>query len=833
MKSKFSNCINCPQYNQDIVIGETNCDDNLSKVRILILAEAPAYNEVVQKRPLVGKAGAIFREAFHYSKLDTIPHFISNVVLCANLDKKNKTNNPPEEAIECCKDNWKKLIEVTNPELIFIMGTIPMKSFGIADSGVTKLRGKFYDFNGKKVLLTTHPSYILQNGGLKSEPGTLFLDDFNLAYTTLNTKQISIPSKKLTEPYYFKLPEKCYGDNVSLFDIQLDKSNMYKPKIVYIFNSIDGRRLYHTEPSSKNYFYTKSGCNGDTPNIVSVDEVDLVVCEKHPGTNVASFESDVKKVQKHMVDYRYVRKKFYSEEPKINPKILYMDIEVFSEGSRVFPRPELAEKPINSISFINGNEKVNVFLLRLPEMDKTPINNFSDINIRLFDSEIDLIDEFCNNIRQNPPDIISAWNGSGARNRGTGFDYPYLFQRMKNLGMNINKISPRNYATIENVNGFIECFSLGVVLLDQLLLYKKFNQNLKPSYKLGFICQEVLGKDKVSYEGTLDDNYMKNINKFIEYSAIDTCLLKELEEKLKHINLLNEMILTCSTTWDSYLGTVGFVDPLFISYAKENNLVCRDSLSNKKENFSGAFVKVPKPGIHKWVIDLDYSSLYPSIIVSYNLDITTYIAKIDPNLAKHYIYNKEKMPNNFLVKLDPWKTESYKNVKMDLSEFDNFIKKNKAIVTINGCVYLGHDIKKSFVSDIINYLWESRRKYQSIMKKYPQTSDEYIVSNIRQDAYKRLMNSVYGALGNTYFRLFNIDIASSITWTGVEISKFAQFHSGWWLNNGSDKIDLEFNDKYENSNIPYIIYGDTDSLFISLGEYIEDKLESSNMKNQA
>ena len=77
MKSKFSNCDECPLIDQQIVIGETNCENDLSKVDILILAEAPALEEVKLKRPLVGTAGKIFREAFSLSQLDKENHFIS------------------------------------------------------------------------------------------------------------------------------------------------------------------------------------------------------------------------------------------------------------------------------------------------------------------------------------------------------------------------------------------------------------------------------------------------------------------------------------------------------------------------------------------------------------------------------------------------------------------------------------------------------------------------------------------------------------------------------------------------------------------------------------
>lgn len=813
-KSKLSNCNACPQLKNKLVVGETNCEDDLSKVRILILAEAPALNEVNQNRPLVGRSGNIFRQAFNMSKLDTLPYYISNVVLCSNLVN-GKTYTPSSEAIELCKPNWQKLIEVTDPELILIMGTIPMKVFGIADKGITKLRGKFYNYNGRNVLVTVHPSYILQNGGLKSEAGNTYVNDFNLAYSTLIGKNNKSNSEPIIEPYSFKLPDECYSEDISLFDVQLDRDNN---KVVYIFNKTDGTQYYHSEDTRMNYFYVRDGDNADTPSIVSCDNVNLVKDKKYSPDNMATFESDVKLVQKHSIDYRYMRNKLKIPEPKVPLSIMYMDIEVFSEGSRSFPRPDKAERPINSISFVNGCGNVNVYLLKLPEMDSSEINPIDGVTCKIFNSEVELLEAFCGNIKQYQPNVITGWNSNG-------FDFPYIFQRMINLKMDINKLSPCNIAKFDTKGDWPVMYLIGTFLLDQLELFKKYTPNKKESYKLSFIAQDVIGKDKVAYEGTLDELYTNNINKFIEYSAVDTDLLREIEEKTKHIELVDEMIRICSTTWSSYLSTNGFIDPLFISYAKNNNLVCRDRLKGTKVKFKGGFVKTPKSGLHKWVVDLDYTSLYPSIIMSCNIDLITYIGKIDSSIAEKYIYNKDKLPEEFKLRLYPAKLRNYKDITVTPDKFDEFIKTNEGIVTINGAIYCGHDKKMSFLGKIVSYLWESRTNYKKERKKYKSDSDEYIIADIKQSAFKILMNSLYGSLGNEYFRLFNIDLAESITQTGAEISRFAQYHTGWYLKNGHDKIDPDFETKYNNEEIPYIIYGDTDSLFIALGEYLADKGE--------
>ena len=824
MKRSYADCSTCLLFDQTMVRGESNCND-LSEVKILFLAEAPALEEVKVGRPLVGRAGKVYRKAFEDSGLCEKPHYIHNIVMCSNLDENGKTNNPPQEAIDHCSPNVDKLIEkLVNLEYIVLMGGNALKRFGLNNDSISNMRGNFYDWNNKKVFVTFHPSYILRNGGVGSELWNVFFAEFLKLKNELEKKTLKIEEKVENKPYSFDLPDWCYSDEYSLFDIQ----PMYLDKeVLYIFTHIDGTKKYLTKSLYENYFYISEFSTEKEDHIKEFNKLKLIKNKsKWDFQDYCNFESDVRIEVKRSIDYRFNRK---SEEPKIRLKIQFMDIEIYNEGEKRFPKPEIAEKPINAISFKNGNDAgpVYVFILKLPntfstEIDEKYINEFIkqneedkiEIKVKIFDKEEDLIYGYCDIIKEYDPHIITGWNTDG-------FDYPYIYNRMKRLNMNIDRLSPLGKTYFNYSDKRPKTFVYGCHLADQLRIFKEYTFSVEPYYKLDYICKKYLGAGKVSLDGTLDNMYVNDINKFIAYSGIDTYRLFELERKFKHMELLNETIKICSTTWDASKTTTGLIDPLILSFAKSKGLVCKNSrFGLKEEKFKGAFVKDPKEGIHEYVIDLDFTSLYPSIIITYNIDTSTYLAKISKDLAKCYIYNRDKFPEQIDIVLDPMKNNEVTNINK--KQFFDIIEKNKAIVCINGTVFHGHESKRSFLAECLSSIWDSRDYYKTIMKKSEKGSTDFLVASTRQLVYKVLMNSIYGVLGSSYFRMFQIDLAEAVTLSGQEVSRFAQYHTGRFLKENYNNIDMQFVDKYETTDIPYIIYGDTDSLFITFGEYFKD-----------
>lgn len=843
-KSKFSDCDNCPLNKQEMVFGETNCGDDLKKVELLVLAEAPAKEEVEQGCPLVGPAGKIFREVFEQYKLNEVPYFITNVVMCANLykDKKTgniKTDNPPEDAIKTCAPNWKKLVEILQPSLILIMGDIPKRIFEIPGL-ITKERGKLFEYKftvtsfiPPEVLLTVHPSYVKRGGGLKSERGKDFKDDFKKALSILNpkeyekitqeeseTKNFQRQTLTLKSPYFFELPTWMKNGKHSLIDIQkIPSSN----SVIFSFRDDKGEKKFHTIKNTEMYFYQNEIAHGDSDYLEKVQNLEFVKgnnfsFEKNPDTT--RFESDVNLEIKYSIDYYLQRSE---PEPNIPLKVQFFDIEVYNEGNKAFPNPKKAERPINAISFKYNDGPINVYVVNPEKLVKSKnfIKNL-DVNtdkwkVTIFDSEKKMIEAYIKNTAENKPDIITAWN--------IWFDLLFIYCRSKRIGIDINKWSPLNFVHV-NPHKYGDITIAGFYALDMLQLYKDFSASVKPSYKLGAIAKDELKDEgKVEFEGSLDELYETDFPKFIDYSGQDTNLLYEINKAMGHIDLRNEMRKICCTTWQRAETTMGLIDPLVISNAKRRNLICKDAAKFESDDtkFKGAYVRNPKRGLHGWLIDLDFASLYPSIIISCNIGPDTYIGQIDEDVAFNYIYYNKALPDTLELTKDPIK-DSSQGTEISASEFTKWLDENEAVVTCIGAIYKGHNLKLSFFNIILSELLSTRKKYKDEMKIYEEKDDKemYSVFYCRQWAYKILANSIYGVLGNRAFRMFKLDLAKSVTYTGREVTKFLGHHVSRYMDEDFIELDPEFRTNYENDK-PYLVYQDTDSVFLQIGDYLVNK----------
>lgn len=637
---------------------------------------------------------------------------------------------------------------------------------------------------------------------------------------------------KINDCFKIKIPEKYYTDEYVLVDIQNDKSHK---ELIYIFRDSKGKKEYHFEPSTNNYFYVKYENPGDAPYICSVNDVLFRIDKK--GLNdefVTKFEEDVSIEFKHSVDYTLNRK---TPERPYKPQVLYFDIEVYNEGNRSFPSPYRAERCINAISFKYMKELTNVYIYKHPKMDLSTIDKIdhSKFVVKFFDSEEELIRAFFKRVLEYDPDVVSGWNT-------THFDNPYLAFRMKRKNINSEITSPLKRVEMLYFKRQFSFF--GYYLLDQCTLFKKFSQSLKPSYKLSAISQEVLGKDKVAYEHTLDTLYETDIATFILYSGTDTDLLEEIESTVHHIDLRFEIIKICSSTWKRSETTSGRLEPLMIKYSKQNKQVCKNrSFINKyetsdddDEQFKGAYVIEPKnPGVHKWVVDFDFKSLYPSIICTFNIGFETLAAEVDPDIAKMYIYERENLPDKILVKIQPIKLH-HKKVLMNKEQFIEFMKKYNFIICINGCIFENQKSKVSFFTQILQYLMGSRDAYKVELKKCLDKLNDTTISDDDKElikiqksqidnaqwAYKILANSIYGIIGQKFFRFSNIKLAESVTLTGQEALKFSISHLAEYMDKHEVVIDNKFIDKFLTKNHKYNLYGDTDSLFISIGDYLTD-----------
>jgi len=819
MKSPFTDCSKCPLHDQSMIVGETNCPEDLSSVELLFVAEAPATQELKRGRPLIGKAGQIWRTGIDITATNTLPYYATNCCLCANIVD-NKTKTPPQEAIDCCMPNLDKLIDVIQPKLIVVMGGISKDRFGIGGS-MTSAQGDMFKYRNYDLLITWHPQYIGYNGGIKQEKGREFCADLSKAYTIITGKELKtktvkkVETQNITEPHHYQYPDWMFSDKIYLVEVQRFKD---KGQVCFIFRDENGEKKYHSIVDTEYYYYRYPQSEFmDSPMVVPSNEVEVVIGEPIGEKN---FESDVRTELKHSVDYYYQRKKRNVDELFQPLKIMYFDIEVYNDGRRDFPDPKKAEQAINAISFKLDDGPVNVYIAKVTQkMDPSKVQDIpTNTVVKFFPGERELLNEFCKQIKELNPDLMSGWHTNG-------FDWPTIFGRMKVCQIPISNLSPlkKAYANVKRYNDF---YIGGIHCIDQLETYKELTFSVEESYSLAAITTKVLkNKTKVAFTGSLDDIYEKDITGFIEYSCRDTELLYDLEKKLGHIGLKNELRRVCSSTWKNTETTTGMIDPLCIAYAKDSNLICRDAAGIKTDDkIIGAYVRVPIPGLHAWLVDFDYTSLYPSIICSMNIGPNTFVAKIDKDIATDYIYGNDIRTDEFDITYDPMKGSFYIE-KISEKKFDDWITKNKYIVTTNGCIYKSHKEKLSFFYMILKYLLDSRTKYKDKMKdaKTEKRDEDFKYYFNIQSVYKILANSLYGVLANTGFRFFNHDLAQTVTLTGQESIKFIGHHVGHYMKTGNKEINPKFLDDYEDQNIPYLLYTDTDSIFLQMGDWLMDR----------
>ena len=696
-------------------------------------------------------------------------------------------------------------------------------------------KSKFIMFNGSE--------FLEKFSGMVDDFGEIFLLDGSKVVIFDDREFLSFSEKvnfvinkyeetlnKVNSIHSIKIPEKYYGKDYVLINVQYMKPS---DKILYVFRNPNNEIEYHHEPLNKFYYYYSNESSKSSEIFKNYSELELKFNRKPKNEQYfgTCYEEDLKIELRHTIDYYYNK---VETERSYEPLVMYWDIEVFNEMSREFPTPLKALKPINAISYkMSNSNETNVLIFKNEKMDNSKIKKFDNVNVEVFDKESDLLDYFCSEVRTKLPDMLSGWNTST-------FDVPYIFNRMNRLGMDYDKISPVN-ETYVVLDRFFNLNAYGMYFMDQLNLYKKMNSGKQEaSHKLSYIAQKVLGKDKVAYEGLLDNVYMTDINKFIEYSFTDTNLLNELETQLKHISQKFELIKVCASTFEKSETTSGLVEPSALLFAKRKGIVCKNRSNRpRREKFSGAYVIPPKRGLYKWVIDLDFKSLYPSIICSYNIGHNTFLAKIDKELAAKYLYDRDSLPNEFDILMNPINNDS-KYETITKKDFEKYINDENKILAISGCVFKNHNVELSFMYELLMNFMTARDNYKkklgkaredaSKIKTKDDSNLEYveICKNMKQYdtiqvAYKILMNSFYGAIANPYFRLYNLDMAKTITSCGQEVLKYSVTHVSNYLCNGTTEMNKTYLKKFGSLKNKYVIYGDTDSMFVSIGDFLKKK----------
>jgi len=447
-------------------------------------------------------------------------------------------------------------------------------------------------------------------------------------------------------------------------------------------------------------------------------------------------------------------------------------------------------------------------------------------------TEKEVVSKFITDLRKLDPDIITGWYSDG-------FDIPYIINRCRKIGIDPQTMSKFGEVEIEYATGRIHI--AGLIVLDLLFLYQSYTYVRQESYTLDFIGHLELGEGKLGKGYNFSSMFSNDPDEAVRYNKQDVAILPKLDSKLKHIAFQNEVRKVCKCDFNASRSSLGQLDSLIVSFLKEKGLSSRASEMGEKTKFEGAFVKEPIPGIHNFLVDLDATSLYPSTIITYNLGLNTLVMKFDDfTLGYNLAYDMNNLPDKFDVIIDP----TFENKRVTVTK-DQLIKKvtdENLIYTINGCFLKSHEKEKSFYSEILEFLLQSRKDYKKLMFEHKKAGNEEQRSlfDQRQNAMKIIANSLYGILGNNVYRFFNTDLARAITLGGQELLKNCIVKSENYIKSLKDGkyeepeilTKQEIYTEHFTRNCEHIITCDTDSLFVTFDDFInKEKVDDDIVKD--
>ena len=368
-------------------------------------------------------------------------------------------------------------------------------------------------------------------------------------------------------------------------------------------------------------------------------------------------------------------------------KVVDLDIEVGNLAAGGFSSVDDADAEITAISLSMRQKTITLSYCDYPNID-----NRNSFYVKCID-EIDLIKRFLDvwNSPKWSPDIVSGWNCNG-------YDIPYLINRIhKLLGLKyVNKLSPFEIIeskTVRQRTGkeFTSYNIFGISILDYYEIYKKFAANERESYTLNYIAQYELKEKKVDYSeyGSLDALYKKNPILYLDYNKHDVVLISRLEKKLHYIEQIVTMAFIIRCNFENVLTTVKPWDILIHNYLMDRKIAVPPIIQSEDENtIIGGFCKEPVPGMYDYVTTLDYTSLYPSIAMMFNISPDTFYKQ----------FKKEPDVEDI--------------IHTDLADFTEELKKRNLSMTVNGCLFKNSD--RGFFPSILKYFFDERKRFRKL-----------------------------------------------------------------------------------------------------------------------
>lgn len=554
---------------------------------------------------------------------------------------------------------------------------------------------------------------------------------------------------------------------------------------IFVRGYEDGVRVQYTE-EYKPYLFLPS------PEGKYSTHLGIPVTKKHFGSikEARQFIDQYKDIDNFQIyglenfTYTYIYDNYHGEINYDPSLISVVSLDLECKADEGFPNIELADKEITAITIRKKGMNIVFGCGDFHNTDnKTKYYKCYD--------ESALLKTFLTiwNNYAVKPDIVTGWNIEF-------FDIPYLVNRIRRVCGDefVRELSPWKIVQEKKVvyNGKeSQTYNiLGISSLDYYQVYRKFKFGNQESYKLDYIAQVELGEQKIDYSeyGSLLELYKNNYQKFIEYNIHDVVLVDRLEEKLKFIEQIMAFAYDAKVNYIDTMTTVRPWDVIIHNYLMDRRIVVPPFKKQEMPGtLVGGYVKTPKVGLTNWVVSFDLDSLYPHLIMQYNIGPETYKGKLDN------VYDVEELLN------------------------PSFMTKSENSVAGNGCMYSKE--KQGFLAALMEKMYNDRKEYKNKMleykKKFEETKDpKYNVLSVQchnmQLAKKIQLNSAYGALGNEYFRWFNFNHAEAITKSGQLSIR--------WI---ETKVNEYMNNLLKTKNEDYVIASDTDSIYINMEKLVE------------
>lgn len=593
--------------------------------------------------------------------------------------------------------------------------------------------------------------------------------------------------------------------------------------VIYTFSrDKNGKRSMEKDDTFRPYFYCrlndvpKFGNDKRVSNIQDVDYTDIegnkiakIICKlphhlkelrKEIGV---SYEADLQFSTRYTIDK-------YDEIEGTPLSVVYIDIETNSD--RAFPNIKAAQDDITAITCYNNfNKKCITFVWRADQQERVTqprakqfiqadgtTFEYEDITM-YFDNERSMLSKFLKYIVDIDPDMFTGWNVHD-------FDMRYIINRMNNMGINFQKLSPMNMAF---TNDWGDVKIKGRIIFDMLDAVRKMSYGELDSYKLDNIAFDELGEKKVKRpirngkEISFRDFWQSDLPLFIEYNKKDVMLTYQIQRKKKIIQSFDEVRRMSKCSFNEVFNNSYVVDSFILSFCKGMYALPTKG-GHEKEDFGGGKVIKPKKGLHDWVLVKDFKALYSKIIESLNASLETIamvkskdtvnlrIPYIDSN--KFWLEGKKKFNKRDYNKARDTFNDYFENQwNIHTQQFNTPIPLSIQKTMVFKDVSFNQE-KKGFIPKILEHLFNTRIKIQEERDKYEYGSPEYTHLEFKQYALKVLMNSFYGVLGHHGFRLYKPEIAAAITFVGRNAILWTE--------------EVAAKNGYET------LYGDTDSVFI-------------------